>query len=207
MMMILLVDDGHLMNRYFDFHFHKDVVTIFPGEFYTCEGKELISTVLGSCIAVTIFDQRLKTGGMNHFMLAYCNDYEKKTPDCYGRFGIYAMELLINDLLKKGSKKEDLVAKVFGGSNVLSTDGKYKGALIGETNSKFAFKYLEDEGIPVLSSNTGGVLPRKIFYDASSSKVWLKHIRSDVQALKKMELSYLDRLHEQEKTVGEVQLF
>ena len=112
-----------------------------------------------------------------------------------------------NDLLKKGSKKEDLVAKVFGGSNVLSTDGKYKGALIGETNSKFAFKYLEDEGIPVLSSNTGGVLPRKIFYDASSSKVWLKHIRSDVQALKKMELSYLDRLHEQEKTVGEVQLF
>lgn len=195
------------MNRYYDSHFDRQIITIFPGEFYSNDGKEIISTVLGSCIATVFYDTKLKMGGMNHFMLANCKEYESRSPDTYGRFGMYAMELLLNDLYKKGCDKRNLVAKVFGGSNVLNLGTKEGNSKIGDINSRFAFTYLEDEGIPVVSSNVGGLLPRKIYFDGSTSKVWLKHIKTDYEVLQKVELDYLDKLHQQENKVGEVHLF
>ena len=195
------------MNKFYDSHFKRQIVTIFPGEFYASDGREIISTVLGSCIATVFYDTKLKFGGMNHFMLAYCKDYEKRQPDTYGRFGIYAMELLLNDLYKRGCEKKNLVAKVFGGSNVLKMDGVKADEKIGDVNSHFAFKFLGDEGIPVISSNVGGLLPRKIFFDGFTSKVWLKHIKADYEVLEKQELDYLDSLRQQEKKSGDVCLF
>ena len=195
------------LNKYYDPHFKRQIVTIFPGEFYTSDGEEMISTVLGSCIATIFFDSKLRLGGMNHFMLAYCKDYEKRHPDTYGRFGIYAMEMLLNDLYKKGCEKKNLVAKVFGGSNVLKLGSVNSEAKVGDVNSDFAFKFLEDEGIPVVSSNVGGLLPRKIFFDGKTSKVWLKHIKADYEVLEKQELDYLDNLHQQEDKTGDVRFF
>ena len=110
------------MNRYFDSQFNKHIVTIYPGEYHCGGGEEYISTVLGSCISVALYDKVIQYGGLNHFMLAYDQTSSKENDTLAGRFGEYAMELLINTMLKHGASKRNLTAKVFGGSNVLGAD-------------------------------------------------------------------------------------
>lgn len=187
------------MNNYFDNHFNKKIVTIYPGEFYTSSGPEMISTVLGSCISIALFDLEKGIGGLNHFMLAKDNSIEdeKESNRLMGRFGEYAIELLIDDIVKKGAERAKLQAKVFGGSNVFNLPAN-TGAQVGEVNIKFAFDYLQQKGIPVVTSNTGGVYPRKIFFDPVSSKVFLKHIQNsniDKSQLESKEESYLKELN------------
>ena len=168
---------------YFDSHFKKNVVTLYPGEFFaTADDSQYISTVLGSCIAITLFDARTKIGGMNHFMLA--RDNRGHADAQAGRFGEYAIELLLNDMLKRGAKKQHLTAKVFGGGNIFdSTEDAV--VQVGSENIAFAFDYLERESIPVKSSNVGGNLPRKIFFDPKTSRVWLKFIQKRLAAEKR----------------------
>ena len=90
----------YTMNRYFDSQFNKHIVTIYPGEFHCGGGEEYISTVLGSCISVALYDRAIQFGGLNHFMLAYDQTSSKENDALAGRFGEYAMELLINTMLK-----------------------------------------------------------------------------------------------------------
>ena len=137
----------------------------------------VVGTVLGSCVAVGIFDPVLGFGGLNHFMLP--GDFRKegliRSPDA--KYGMFAMELLINDLLKLGARKSALRAKVFGGGSVLRLTARPSGgAGIPESNIDFAFEYLAMEGIPVLASDVGGMEPRKIFFFARTGKVLLKRI-------------------------------
>ncbi len=185
------------MNEYFDFHFNKKVVTIYPGEFYSTSGTELISTVLGSCISIALFDEEKKIGGLNHFMLAKdCSLDTDEGDRLMGKFGEYAIDLLINDLKKKGVPLERMTAKVFGGSNVFNLPAT-SGAQVGDVNIKFAFEYLKQKGIPVSMSNTGGNLPRKIFFDPATSKVYLKYIqnsRLENSNLETKETLYLENL-------------
>src|SRR5574344_514284 len=197
------------MNTYFDMHFNRDIVIIYPGEFYTTKKDEIISTVLGSCVAIALFDTKKQFGGMNHFMLAKDSKLTAGTADLMGRFGEYALELLINDMLKNGSMKKDLTAKVFGGSNVLNFPPA-AGPQVGDLNIKFAFDYLQQENIPVTTSDTGGIEPRKIFYEPETAKIWLKRIHTnvpDVQTIISQEEKYLQTLKDKTKQAGTVVWF
>lgn len=165
------------MNRYFDNHFRREVVTIYPGEFYATKGDEMISTVLGSCVSVALYDRENHVGGINHFMLARdssLNQVARESGRLLGRFGEYAIDLLIDDIKSKGGILSNLEAKVFGGGNIFNMADI--DSQVGNVNSKFAFEYLEKIHIPVVKSNTGGILPRKIFFDPDTQKVFMKFI-------------------------------
>lgn len=196
------------MNMYFDTHFKKNVVTLYPGEFFsTSDSGQFISTVLGSCIAITLFDVNEKIGGMNHFMLA--KDSHGHADSQSGRFGEYAVELLLNDMLKRGAKKKNLTAKVFGGGNIFES-AEDAVVQVGNDNIAFAFDYLERESIPIKSSNVGGNLPRKIFFDPKTSRVWLKFIQKRLTAeamLHKREEEYCNRMKKEEQKAGEIVWF
>ena len=114
----------------------------------------LLVTVLGSCISACLWDSRAGVGGMNHFMLPVGD-----TTDLSGRYGSYAMELLINELLRSGARIERLEAKLFGGARMF-------GGLsdVGASNAAFAEKFLRDEGIPVVGSSLGGLAARRVQY-------------------------------------------
>ena len=185
------------MNSYFDNHFNKKIITIYPGEFYSSAENEMISTVLGSCISIALFDSERKIGGLNHFMLAKDTSIEddRESSRLMGKFGEYAIELLIKDIAGKGADIRNLQAKVFGGSNVFNLPST-SGAQVGEVNIKFAFDYLKQKNIPVVTSNTGGTAPRKIFFDPLTSKVYLKYIQNhnvDAQ-LESKEEAYLEKI-------------
>ncbi|MBR0032192.1 MAG: chemotaxis protein CheD [Treponema sp.] len=180
------------MNRYYDSHFKKEVVTIYPGEYYSTTGTEMISTVLGSCVSIVLYDTVAKVGGINHFMLArdtsLDEDAEKKL---MGKFGEYAIDLLINDIIKKGGVLSRLEAKVFGGGNIFNMNASQN--QVGDTNSKFAFEFLKKLNIPVVKSDTGGVNPRKIFFDPETFKVLMKYINNrhiDGNSLEEKEKKY-----------------
>jgi chemotaxis protein CheD len=195
------------MNKHHDLHFNKDIITIYPGEFYSSPGPELISTVLGSCISIALFDLPHEIGGMNHFMLAKDCCLKSTTSDnAMGRFGEYAIELLVNDLMKKGAARKNLTAKIFGGSNVFGLPPEM-GAQIGSVNIEFAFDYLQTEQIPVISSDTGGIFPRKIVFEPKTSKVWLKRINtamSDNSFIISEETEYLEKLRRQQAAADSV---
>jgi chemotaxis protein CheD len=173
--------------------FDQEVVTIHPGEYYLTAADTIISTVLGSCIAVGIFDPAEGIGGLNHFMLPgeLVRDELIRSPNA--KYGMYAMELLINDLMKMGLRRERMRAKVFGGGAVLRIKGGKTN--IPRSNIDFAFEYLAKEGIPVLASDVGGREPRKIFFFARTGKVLLKRIAGSLATLVEMEEEdYLERI-------------
>lgn len=184
--------------------FTQDIVTIHPGEFFVSDDDVVISTVLGSCVSVSLWDKRLKQGGINHFMLPGDLDRPEVVLSNSAKYGMFAMELLYNDLFKRKSSKHDIVAKVFGGASVLRlASGPTK---IPKGNVDFALAYLETEGIPVVANDTGGILPRKIFFFARSGKVLLKRIVGGSGGeVEREEAAYLDKLKRLEP--GEATLF
>ena len=197
------------MNTHFDSHFNKQVITILPGEFYSTTKPVLISTVLGSCISIALYDPTLKLGGLNHFMLPTTNKCREISFEEQGRYGDFAMELLINDMLSKGSKKENLKAKIFGGGNVLDNGG-YNKNRTGLNNISFALDYLQTEKIPVMANDTGGIYPRKIFYDPQTFKIYLKRIQRSDLALKeinKREAVYKEEIQKEQTQAGDITWF
>lgn len=188
-------------------HFEQEVVTIHPGEYFATRDDTIISTILGSCIAVSLFDANQCMGGLNHFMLPGELGREGLIRDPNAKYGMYAMELLVNELLKMGSRKKDLGAKVFGGGAVLRfADGGT--TRIPQSNIDFAFAYLEEEGIPVLASDVGGREPRKIFLFPRTGKVLLKRIvPSQASLVEKEEERYLQTVRAEEAEAGAVTLF
>lgn len=169
------------MNNFFDSTLNRNIVTIYPGEFYVSKGPEFISTILGSCVAICLYDSQNLIGGMNHFMLAKDNSNpasEAKGPA--GRFGVYAVELLLNEMILKGADRKNLSAKIFGGGNVLNI-GDTSLKQVGNENIEFARKILEKEKIPVVAEDVGGINSRKIILDPATFKVLLKRINSGEQ--------------------------
>lgn len=188
------------MNKYHDIHFNKDIITIYPGEFWSTNGPEMISTVLGSCVSIALYDPIAGVGGMNHFMLAKDTSIPNDNSNqLMGRFGEYAMKLLIEDMEKKGAQFSRCTAKVFGGGNIFNSPLNGV-ANVGDANIKFAFEFLKKHNITIKSSDTGGNLPRKIYFDPVTSKVYLKHIESytvkDGEFIKSKERLYIEKLAE-----------
>lgn len=150
---------------------------LLPGEYYVTLNDEMITTVLGSCISACIYDPVRGIGGMNHFMLPESGDSARPHAagsggnDLATRYGFFAMEGLINDVLKQGCRKRDLVAKLFGGGQIIQ--GKTN---IGQQNIRFARDYLRTEGIPTESEDVGLVYPRKVNFFPKSGRVMVKRL-------------------------------
>ncbi len=186
--------------------FDQAITIIHPGEYLATSADIIISTVLGSCISVALRDKSLSIGGMNHFMLPGSLETRNSMESPNAKYGMYAMELLINDLLKLGCKRERLEAKVFGGGSVLGHGNNP--ASVPRSNIDFAFDFLKTEDIPVLSSDVGGREARKILFFAKSGKVLLKRITGTlIVAVEKEEEVYLKRIAEIQATSGDVILF
>jgi chemotaxis protein CheD len=173
------------------------------GKFYlTTRADEVIVTVLGSCVSACIRDAETGVGGMNHFMLAsdvagqWGND-QKST-----RYGNFAMEKLINELIKAGCPRDRMEVKVFGGGNVTDTRNQ-----IGTQNAEFVLRYLEDEGLSCSARDLGGPYPRRIQYFPSTGRVVRKLLTGgDRELIVREESEYAKRLTTK-ATAGEVQLF
>ena len=153
---------------YADHHFQYDAVKVLPGEYYVSNEDLVIMTVLGSCIAACIWDGRARAGGMNHFMLP-----DGDSADGFGRYGSYAMELLINEMLKKGARRESMQAKVFGGAQVMAG---FTTMNVGERNTKFVLDYLATERIPVVSQDVLDIHPRKVCFFPVTGKALVKRL-------------------------------
>lgn len=132
-----------------------------------------LTTLLGSCVATCLWDPQRKMGGMNHYLLP------EGAQDGVGlqRYGVNAMELLVNGMLKRGSRKSDLVAKVFGGAQMLSAETE-----IGMRNGQFAQRFLAAEGIPVLGGSLGGKRARRLRFFPADGRVQQRLMSEDSAA-------------------------
>lgn len=148
----------------------KKIVTIHIGDFFASSEPLVISTFLGSCVAACLFDPDRGIGGMNHILVpgkASFRDFNAEA-----RFGINAMELLINALMRLGAGRSRIKAKVFGGAQVIPTFSE-KGA-VGQKNAEFVLEFLKRENIDVVSQDLGGCTSRRIFFHTDSAQVFLK---------------------------------
>ena len=168
---------------------------ILPGEYYVTSEPEAITTVLGSCVSACVRDPVRRIGGMNHFMLpedttSGSSAWMQADAGMSTRYGAFAMELLINDLLKLGARKERIEVKLFGGGKILAsmTD-------VGARNIAFVRDFVRIEGFNVASQDLGGLCPRRVVYFPSTGRVLLKRLRAlDGHDIVSRERSYLDRL-------------
>ena len=155
-----------------------EVVKLLPNEYFVTSEDIVLSTVLGSCVAACLRDAQAGVGGMNHFMLPGGDDTERPASASM-RYGSFAMEVLINELLKAGARRERLEAKVFGGGAVLD---QMKQMNIGERNADFVLQYLKTEQIPVLAHDLKGDYPRRIHYYPHTGKVLMRRMQSQRNA-------------------------
>jgi chemotaxis protein CheD len=153
---------------FFDHHFQYEAVKVLPGEYFMTGEDLVIMTVLGSCIAACLWDGKAKVGGMNHFMLP-----DGDSLDAFGRYGSYAMELLINEMLKSGARRESMQAKIFGGAQVMHS---FTTMNVGERNTQFVIDYLQTERIPVVSKDVLDIYPRKVCFFPVTGKALVKRL-------------------------------
>jgi chemotaxis protein CheD len=159
---------------FYDAHFRNDAVKVLPGEYYVDDQDLLVLTTLGSCIAACLYDRQAKVGGMNHFMLP-------EGAGDSGRYGVYAMELLINEMMKRGATRLTMEAKIFGGGAVISGMNTIN---VGERNTQFVIDYLNTERIPIVSKDVLDVYPRKVCFLPASGKAMVKRLApTNVEAL------------------------
>jgi chemotaxis protein CheD len=194
---------NNTVRRYRDPEFGATVVKVLPGEHYVSSAPdEMIVTVLGSCVAACIRDPLIKFGGMNHFMLPESADGAWGTASASMRYGNFAMEVLINEILSRGGRRERLEIKVVGGGNVLA------GATpVGSRNAAFVESYLEAEGLKAVASHLRGNLPRRVHYFPVTGKVMMRELRrSDDQVVLDTEKNYLSKLRTPPRS-GDIELF
>lgn len=188
-------------NRYFDRQFDVEAVKVLPGEYFVTTSEMMLVTVLGSCVSACIRDRDKGMGGMNHFMLA---DADSADQVASARYGTYAMEVLINHLLKMGARRTSLEAKVFGGGRVMAT---LSSSQVGDKNASFVLNYLKTEGIPVRAQDLLDVHPRKVYFFPGNGRVLVKKlVRMHNDTVAKREREYAERLNEGPVS-GDIELF
>jgi chemotaxis protein CheD len=151
---------------FYDAFFKNDAVKILPGEYFVHHEDILIMTTLGSCIAACLWDREARVGGMNHFMLP-AGEADS------GRYGSFAMELLINEMMKRGATRSTMEAKVFGGGQIIEGMTTMN---IGERNTAFVIDYLKTERIPIMSKDVLDIYPRKVCFLPASGKAMVKRL-------------------------------
>ena len=146
---------------------------LFPGSVFVSKLPHIVDTVLGSCIAVTLYDPVLKFGCINHFMLPNWNGEGAAS----NKYGDIAIPYLIKKMIELGSNRTDLKAKVFGGSEIGQSNGFFK---IGASNMAIAFEILKKEKIQVVSHSVGGNLSRKVVFYSNNGEVLIRLIKGGI---------------------------
>ena len=191
------------VNRYWDKANKHVTAKILPGEYYVTKLDEMITTVLGSCIAVCAYDPIAGVGGMNHFMLP---ESAEDATDLLGksfRFGDVAMERMINDMLKNGSKVRNIVFKAFGGGKMLENMSD-----VGGRNIDFLHKFMQLEGLKITSSDLGGPYPRKVNFYVDTGKIMMKRLQTmHNDTIVRRESQYKASISVEQDDTGDVELF
>lgn len=195
------------INRYWDPQQECFAAKILPGQYYVTLHEEVVVTVLGSCVSACIRDRVCGVGGMNHFLLpdegsASGHQGNVKSADDVARYGIHAMELLINEILKNGGRRQNLEVKIAGGGRMLANMSD-----IGEKNVEFVRQFLVTEGIELVASDVGDIFPRKVYYFPGTGKVRVKKLRTmNNDTITNRERRYMDELGKIARH-GDVELF
>ncbi len=186
---------------FYDAHFRNEAVKVLPGEFFVHDEDILVMTTLGSCIAACLWDRDRRIGGMNHFLLP---DTGAGGGDS-GRYGSYAMDLLIGELIKRGATRGSMEAKIFGGGAVISGMNTIN---VGERNTAFVLDYLRTERISVVSKDVLDIYPRKVCFLPHSGKAMVKRLASaNTEALAAQERAAATRSAPAASSGGSVDLF
>ncbi len=169
------------VQRYWDARDRTWVAQVLPGEFFvTRAAEEVISTVLGSCVATCIRDRRAGVGGINHFMLPSGAD---SSPGAATRYGCFAVERLINEILKHGGQRAWLEVKVFGGASFIRNLG-----YVGRANVDFVHSYLKAEGLAIAAEDVGGDCARRLRYDPRTGQALIRRLSaSDAEGVARRE--------------------
>ncbi|BBL72570.1 putative chemoreceptor glutamine deamidase CheD 1 [Methylogaea oryzae] len=180
------------IKRGWDARTRKSTAHLLPGQFYVTRHDEAIYTTLGSCVAACIRDRETGVGGMNHFMLPFTPEMaeQREWGSPAAMYGNYAMEHLINEIMKNGGARRNLEAKVFGGGRILAnmTD-------VGARNVAFVHDYLAAEGFRVIAEDVGSVYPRIVIYHPANGDVLVKRVRSlHNQVIVEQETKYLNTI-------------
>ena len=193
------------INRYWDKTTNHYAAKILPGQYYVTMHGEMIATVLGSCISACVRDTVFGIGGMNHFMLPMESGGGSSNETWNSeatRYGNFAMEALINDILKAGGRKENLEIKVFGGANVLEN-----ATTVGERNIAFVHTFIKTEGFTLAGEDMGDIYPRKVQYYPQTGKVRMMKLREmHNRTIIEREDNYRDSL-KNEPIAGDIDLF
>lgn len=190
--------------RYYDNRFDAQALKVLPGEYLVTAEDVMLVTVLGSCVSACIRDPLARVGGMNHFMLPQSESDVGNWATESARYGGYAMEMLINELLKRGAARSRLEAKVFGGGSVLPG---MTISNVGDRNGEFVLRYLQAEGIRLVAQDLFETCPRRVHYFPLSGRAMVKRLptANDSEVLASERL-YRSRL-KAEPTQGSVELF
>jgi len=197
------------INHFWDRQRQQVVAKILPGEFYMTSQPIYIATTLGSCISACIWDNKAQIGGMNHFMLPLTEKeaheinwgLRGKATDAT-RYGNFAMEHLINAILKCGGRRCNLQAKIFGGGKVLK-----KMSDVGERNTEFVKRYLVTEDIPIVGEDVGSVFPRKVLFEPTTGRAFIKKLDNlHNDTIVRRETDYRNRI-DNDDVDGDIELF
>ena len=187
-----------LPGEYYDSTLQTRAIKLLPADYAVTAEPVAIVTLLGSCVAACVYDPALALGGMNHFMLP-----DRHASDLTARYGVHAMELLINELLKRGARRSRLQAKAFGGGNVLRGFQDP----IGTRNAEFVVDYLHAERIPLVAHDLGDIFPRKVCFFAQTGRTLVKRL----PATREREVADVERAYQSRlsgaPTSGGVELF
>lgn len=190
--------NGEASFFFYDAHFKNAAVKILPGEYFVDTEDILVMTTLGSCIAACLWDRHAQIGGMNHFMLP------EGSGDS-GRYGSFAMELLINEMMKRGAAKSRMEAKIFGGGAVIAGMNTIN---VGERNTNFVIDYLKTERIPIVSKDVMDIYPRKVCFLPHSGKAMVKRLApTNTDALVQQDRAAAQNAQPVVATGGSVDLF
>lgn len=181
----------------------KPKVTIHIGQYFASREPAVIQTILGSCISVCLFDPDKKIGGMNHILHS---GKDTVSPDDSARYGINAMEMLIDEMIGLGAARSNLVAKVFGGGKILGFPDKYH---VGDRNTDFVLNFLKTDKIRVLAQNTGGHFSRKLLFHTDTCEALMKkfNVKSYLESEKEINKKLSSKIKSIPQKEGRMILF
>jgi chemotaxis protein CheD len=189
---------------YWDPKVNAHVVAVQPGGQAVTRRCDLtLSTLLGSCVAACICDPGARVGGLNHFLLP--DAAGTASPGSYGtRYGAYAMEVLINEILKHGGRRDLLQAKIFGGARVITLSSAQT---VGERNHIFATEFLRREGIPTTALDVGGNRARRVYFQPTENRVLVQTLGNREASRIREDETRLSRAARSAPVSGGVELF
>ena len=176
------------------------IVQILPGEFYVTKSNEMITTVLGSCVSTCIRDPESGVAGMNHFMLP---EDPSGGNGASARYGVFAMEQLVNGILRFGGRRASLEIKIFGGGRVIHGMGD-----VGRSNVDFVREFLEAEKMPILVQDVGLTVARRVRFEAATGKVRVLHLpMSENRNVAEREVALASKIQSGASRGGDIELF